>query len=471
MTQETYRVYSRVLKFGQRIGLRRLIETIVFGITIFAITLVYLYVITFAPIGSTGKYIFFPLGLFFELVLILSYIENHYYIDIFGENTNKLMSVLSVLSLVVIILYASIPSFYTLDPSSVHPQSIALIVLFFLLNIIETAYFLFSVPRTDRSNTFGLEYQFSILEKSLENKKLGDLHVDKAITKGLNALKRRVSEEGFWGDFSPTFETACVLELFNKLGYNEDTEWIISTEEGKKTVTLSKSIESLKAIVETAETIDDSYEQFFILYTLSLFDPTIFDKRNELVDEFFDSIFEETEWDFINKLNRFTPNLRSRTTPLHIMMSYVGDVTGNIKLLDKMANLFSASIDIVIKRGYARFSTSQTGKTPIEMFARMMLSLQDVRRAPSRRQQFVQAVVGTQFIEGSWAANIGTTGYVIQSLLPSETADSLPLKKAAIYLSAIQDKEGLWNASIEETTIALRALIGLQKIAEQEATV
>ncbi|MHA1217165.1 MAG: hypothetical protein ACTSSN_01175 [Candidatus Heimdallarchaeaceae archaeon] len=471
MTQETYRIYSRVLKFGQRIGLRRLIETIVFGISIFAITLVYLYVITFAPIGSTGKYIFFPLGLFFELVLILSYIENHYYIDIFGENTNKLMSVLSVLSLVVIILYASIPSFYTLDPTSVHPQSIALIVLFFLLNIIETAYFLFSVPRTDRSNTFGLEYQFSILEKSLENKRLGDLHIDKAITKGLNALKRRVSEEGFWGDFSPTFETACVLELFNQLGYNEDTEWIISTEEGKKTVTLGKSIESLKAIVETAETIDDSYEQFFILYTLSLFDPTIFDTRNELVDEFFDSIFEETEWDFINKLNRFTPNLRSRTTPLHIMMSYVGDVTGNIKLLDNMANLFSASIDIVIKRGYARFSTSQTGKTPIEMFARMMLSLQDVRRAPSRRQQFVQAVLGTQFIEGSWAANIGTTGYVIQSLLPSETADSLPLKKAAIYLSAIQDKEGLWNASIEETTIALRALIGLQKIAEQEATV
>ncbi len=471
MTQETYRIYSRVLKFGQRIGLRRLIETIVFGITIFAITLVYLYVITFAPIGSTGKYIFFPLGLFFELVLILSYIENHYYIDIFGENTNKLMSVLSVLSLVVIILYASIPSFYTLDPTGVHPQSIALIVLFFLLNIIETAYFLFSVPRTDRSNTFGLEYQFSILEKSLENKRLGDLHIDKAITKGLNALKRRVSEEGFWGDFSPTFETACVLELFNQLGYNEDTEWIISTEEGKKTATLGKSIESLKAIVETAETIDDSYEQFFILYTLSLFDPTIFDTRNELVDEFFDSIFEETEWDFINKLNRFTPNLRSRTTPLHIMMSYVGDVTGNIKLLDKMANLFSASIDIVIKRGYARFSTSQTGKTPIEMFARMMLSLQDVRRAPSRRQQFVQAVLGTQFIEGSWAANIGTTGYVIQALLPSETADSLPLKKAAIYLSAIQDKEGLWNASIEETTIALRALIGLQKIAEQEATV
>ncbi len=471
MTQETYRVYSRVLKFGQRIGLRRFIETLVFAITIFAITLVYLYVITFAPIGSTGKYIFFPLGFFFELVLILSYIENHYFIDIFGENTNKLMSVLSFISLVVIILYASIPGFYTLDPSRVHPQSIALIVLFFLLNVIETAYFLFSVPRTDRSNTFGLEYQFSILEKSLENKKLGDLHIDKAITKGLNALKRRVTEEGFWGDFSPTFETACVLELFNKLGYNEDTEWVINTEEGKKTVTLGKSIESLKAVVETAETIDDSYEQFFILYALSLFDPTIFDKRNELVVEFFDSIFEETEWDFINKLNRFTPNLRSRTTPLHIMMSYVGDVTGNIKLLDKMANLFSASIDIVIKRGYARFSTSQTGKTPIEMFARMMLSLQDVRRAPSRRQQFVQAVVGTQFIEGSWAANIGTTGYVIQSLLPSETADSLPLKKAAIYLSAIQDKEGLWNASIEETTIALRALIGLQKIAEQEATV
>ena len=66
------------------------------------------------------------------------------------------------------------------------------------------------------------------------------------------------------------------------------------------------------------------------------------------------------------------------------MMSYVGDVTGNIKLLDRMANLFVAAIDIVIKRGYARFSTSQTGKTPIEMFARLMLALHDIRRAPPR---------------------------------------------------------------------------------------
>ena len=104
MTQETYRIYSRVLNFGQRIGLRRFVETLVFGITIFAITLVYLYVITFAPMGPTGKYIFFPLGFFFELVLILSYIENHYFIDIFGENTNKLLSVLGIASLTVIIL-------------------------------------------------------------------------------------------------------------------------------------------------------------------------------------------------------------------------------------------------------------------------------------------------------------------------------------------------------------------------------
>ncbi|OLS32632.1 MAG: hypothetical protein HeimAB125_07020 [Candidatus Heimdallarchaeota archaeon AB_125] len=472
MTQETYRIYSRVLKFGQRIGLRRFVETLVFGLTIFAITLVYLYVITFAPMGPTGKYIFFPLGFFFELVLILSYIENHYFIDIFGENTNKLLSVLGIASLTVIILYASIPGFYievaTGDPlGRVDSISVALIVLFFLLNVIESAYFLFSIPRTDRSDTFGLENQFSLLEKSLETKRLAELNINKSMTKGLNALKRRVSEEGFWGDFNPTFETACVLELFNVLGYNEDTEWIINTEEGKKTVTLGKSIESLKAVVDTAETIDNSYEQFYVLYVLSLFDPTIFDTRIDLVTEFFDSIFEETEWDFINKLNRFTSNLRSRTTPLHIMMSYVGDITGNIKLLDKMANLFSASIDIIVKRGYARFSTSQTGKTPIEMFARMMLALHDIRRAPTRRQQFVQAVIGTQFIEGSWAANIGTTGYVIQSLLPSETADSLPLKKSAIYLAAIQDKEGLWNSSIEETTIALTALNGLKKLSEQ----
>ncbi len=468
MTQETYKIYSRVLKFGQQIGLRRIIETIVFAITIFAITLVYLFAITMAPIGPTGKYIFFPIGLFFEIVLILSYIENHYHWDIFGETSNKILTVITVVSLVIIILYSSIPGLYTTENGKVHPQTIALLVLFFMLNVIETAYFLFSIPRADRSDSFGLEYQFSLLEKNLENKKLSDLNLDKVITKGLNAIKKRVNEDGIWGDFSPVYESACVLELFNKLGYNEDTEWLVPLEEGKKTVKLGKSIESLRAIVDTTETIDTTYEHYFVLYALSLFDPTIFDSRVPEIDEFFDSTLEETEWDFINKLNRFTYNLRSRTTPLHVMMSYIGDVTGNIRMLDRMANLFVASIDIVIKRGYARFSTSQTGKTPVEMFARLMLALHDIRRAPTRRQQFIQAVIGTQFLEGSWAGNIGTTGYVILSLIPSESADSLPLKKAALYLAAVQDKEGLWGSNIEETTIVLKALIALKKMSEQE---
>ncbi|MCE7742791.1 MAG: hypothetical protein GOP50_10080 [Candidatus Heimdallarchaeota archaeon] len=468
MTQETYKIYSRVLKFGQQIGFRRLAETIVFGFTIFAITLVYIFAIAWAPIGPTGKYIFFPIGLFFEIILILSYIENHYHMDIFGENSNKILTIMSILSLVVIVLYAAIPGLYTTENGKIHPQTISLIVLFFLLNVIEIAYFLFSIPRASRSDSFGLEYQFSVLEKNLENKKLSDLNLDKAITKAINALKKRVNEDGLWGDLSPVYETACVLELFNKLGYNEDTEWIVPTEEGKQTVKLGKSIESLNAIVETAEAIDTSYEHYYILHSLSLYNPTIFDSRIPEIEEFYNSTIEDTEWDFINKLNRFTPNLRSRTTPLHVMMSYVGDATGNIKLLDRMANLFIAGIDIVIKRGYARFSTSQTGKTPIEMFARLMLALHDIRRAPTRRQQFIQAVIGTQFLEGSWAGNIGTTGYVILALIPSETADSLPLKKAALYLAAVQDKEGLWGANIEETTIALKALIALKNMAAQE---
>ncbi|GAH49001.1 unnamed protein product, partial [marine sediment metagenome] len=36
--------------------------------------------------------------------------------------------------------------------------------------------------------------------------------------------------------------------------------------------------------------------------------------------------------------------------------------------------------------------TSQTGKTPIEMFARLMRALHDIRRAPTKRQQFTQAI-------------------------------------------------------------------------------
>ena len=473
MTHETYRIYSRVLKFGQKIGLRRFIETVVFAITIFAITSVYFVVLTrtsdaagLSAFSAAGTYIFFPLGIFAEIALILSYIENRYQIDIFGDNINKFFGVFSVLSITVIILYSSIPALYL--NRELNAYNISIIVLFFLLAVIETGYFLYSSPRVERSETFGLEYQFSNMEKRLKDKKLIDLPIDKAINKGLVALKKRVSNEGLWGELSPVYETACVLDLFHKLGYNKDTEWQISTTEGKKNITLGKTIDSLEAIIDTTETIETSYEQFYVLYALSLFDPTIFDKRTQEIQDFYDSIFEETEWDFINKLNRFTPNLRSRTTPLHVIIAYVGDVTGNIKILDRMATMFSASIDIVIKRGYARFSTSQTGKTPIEMFARLMLALHDIRRAPTRRQQFIQAITGTQFIEGSWAGNVGTTAFVIQALIPSENADSIALKKAALYLAAIQDKEGLWGANIEDTTIVLKALVSLKRMAEQE---
>ena len=471
MTHETYKIYSRVLKFGQRIGLRRFIETIVFSISIFAITLVYFFVITrpedtVYSFSVYGKYIFFPLGLLAEIALILSYIENHYHVDIFGENTNRFFGILSVSSVVVIVLYAAIPGLYAFK--LINGRSLSLLVLFFLINVIETGYFLYSLPKADRSETFGLEYQFSRMERTLKTKRLNELPIDKAINKGLNALKKRVNEEGFWGELNPLYETACVIDLFNDMGYNPDTEWTVSSGEGKYQYRLGKTLESMKAIIETSETIETSYEQYYILHSVSLYDPTILDDRNQEIEEFYESIFEETEWDFINKLNRFTPNLRSRTTPLHFIMSYVGDVTGNIKLMDRLSSLYTASIDIVIKRGYARFSTSQTGKTPIEMFARLMLILHDVRRAPTKRQQFTQAIGGTQFLEGSWAGNVGTTGYVLQALIPSENVDSLLLKKGALYLAAIQDKEGLWGASIEETTIALKALLALQKMAEQE---
>ncbi|MHA1223024.1 MAG: hypothetical protein ACTSSG_07935 [Candidatus Heimdallarchaeaceae archaeon] len=471
MTQETYKIYSRVLRFGQRLGLRRLLETIVFSITVFSVTLVYLIILnpkedSFDAFSVAGTYVFFPLGIFAEIVIILSYIEHHYNLDIFGENANKFFGVFSIGSIVTIILYAAIPQLY--ETGSLSGRSLSLVVLFFLVAVIETGYFLYSEPRSDRSESFGLEHQFSRLEKRLTEKKLADLPLEKAISKGLVALKKRMSVEGLWGELNPIYETACVIDLFHSLGYNEDTEWMIATPEGKKAVKLGIAINNLNAIISTTERIESSYEQFFVLYSLSLFDSTIFDSRITEIEEFYQAILEETEWDFINKLNRFTPNLRSRTTPLHIIMSYIADVIGEIKVLDKLASLFAASIEIVIKRGYARFSTSQTGKTPIEMFARLMLALHDIRRAPTKRQQFIQAISGTQFLEGSWAGNVGTTAYVIQALIPSENTDSLYLKKAALYLLAIQDKDGLWAANIEETTIALKALIALKKMAAQE---
>ncbi|MHA2308775.1 MAG: hypothetical protein ACXABJ_05825 [Candidatus Heimdallarchaeaceae archaeon] len=263
MTHETYRIYSRVLKFGQKIGLRRFIETTVFAITIFAITSVYFVVLTrtaastgLSAFTAAGTYIFFPIGLFAEIALILSYIENRYQIDIFGDNINKFFGFFSFISITVIILYSSIPGLYL--NGQLNAYNISIIVLFFLLALIETGYFLYSSPRLVRSETFGLEYQFSNMEKRLKDKRLIDLPIEKAINKGLTALKRRVTEEGLWGDLSPVYETACVLDLFHTLGYNKDTEWIISTTEGKKTFALGQAIDNLETIINTAEHLNSS---------------------------------------------------------------------------------------------------------------------------------------------------------------------------------------------------------------------
>ena len=467
MTQETYKVYTRVLKFGLKLGLKRLIETIAFGITIFSITLIYFYFIMSSELSPIGKYIFFPLGVFTEIVLILSYLENHYQINVFGENANKLFSGISIIALSIIILYSTIPGLYEIK--EVLYGNVSLIVLFFLLTTIETGYFIFSIPRANLSEmTFGLEHQFKTLEKNLQNKKLKELPLEKAITKGIEALKIRITEDCLWGEIDSLYETAIVLDLFHSFGYKEDMEWIIPTAEGKKPIQLMKVIDTLKKIIETSETLELSYEQYKIIHSLSLYDTSILFPYKQQIDNFYDTITEETEWDFITKLNRFTAYLRSKTTPLHLIMCYVGDEIGNIRLLDKLANMFASSIEIVIKRGYARFSTSQTGKTPIEMFSRLMLALYDIRRPPIKRMQFAQAVSGQQFIEGSWAGNIGTTGYVIKALIPGENPDSIVLKKAALYLTAVQDKQGLWGANIEETVIALNALKSLKDLAEQE---
>ncbi|MHA1302935.1 MAG: hypothetical protein ACTSPI_04455, partial [Candidatus Heimdallarchaeaceae archaeon] len=396
----------------------------------------------------------------------LAYIENHYSLDIFGEFATKFFTILSIGSLLVIILYSSISSLYTNKQLS--GINISLIVIYFLLNVVETGYFLYSVPRGELTASFGMEKQFSILEKKLENISLASLPIEKAINKGINALKNRVSENGLWGELNPLYDTACVLDFFHGLNYDLDTPWFIHTEEGKKAISLKSSFDYLTTVIGTSDLIEITYEQFYILYALSLFDPSIFAPHYQEIENFKEQIKEETEWDFINLLNQFTPNIRSRTTPLHIAMAYVGDVIGDIDLLDKLAMIFTKSIDIIIKRGYSRFSTSKTGRTPIEMFARLMLTLYHIRRMPPRRQQFLKAVTQTQYIEGSWEDNIGTTGYVLQSVIPSENIDSITLKKGALYLAAMQDKEGLWGGNIEETVIALKTLIQLSKFIEEQ---
>ena len=72
---------------------------------------------------------------------------------------------------------------------------------------------------------------------------MGDLPINKAFDKGINALKKRINEEGYWGEISPIYETATVLELFYSLGYNIDTEWVMSTTEGKVAVTRAEKVE------------------------------------------------------------------------------------------------------------------------------------------------------------------------------------------------------------------------------------
>lgn len=468
MSKETYKVYSRVLNFGLHMGPRRLFETIVFGFSIFAITLVYLYFLIRTDLSAIGKYIFFPFGLLGEIILILSYIENHYQLNIFGEIATKFFTIIISIGLLNIILYAALPWLYTTQ--NIKGTNVALIVLFFVLTIVETGYFLYSVPRAELGEgSFGLEHQFKRLETRLSTKKLVEIPVDRFINRGINALKERIRfPELLWGDLDPMYETALVLDLFHYLGYTLDTEWVVEGEKGPTKVSIRNIVENLSVIVKNAEIIDINYRQFYILYALSLYDPTILDNRHDDINNFYEEIQEITEWDFINQLNKFTTNLRASTTPIHISMCYVADQIGHIPLLDKLASLFTTSIEVIIKRGYARFSASQTGKTPIEMFARLVLALHDIRRPTPRRQQFIKAVSSTQYLEGSWAGNIGTTGYVVQALLPNETAESILLKKAAVYLCAVQDNSGLWAGNIEETVIALKALIGIKKLAEME---
>ncbi|MHA1872833.1 MAG: hypothetical protein ACTSVB_01855 [Candidatus Heimdallarchaeaceae archaeon] len=466
MSYNIEKQYTRVIKYGMSLGVKRVFETIVFAISIFSMTFIYLYVLFTENVSAIGKYMFFPIGIFLEIVLILAYIENHYSIEIFGEIVTKFFTTLSILSLLMIIIYSSIPALYT--NKKLDGINISLLVIYFILVAVETGYFLYSVPRGELSESFGMEKQFSILEKKLKTINLNSLPIEKAINKGIETLKKKVSENGVWGSLNPLYETAIVLEFFHSQNYEIDSTWTIKTSQGKRPVSLKNSFDYISTIVDMLEETEISYEQLYILYVVSLFDPSTLDPHLNLIETFKNELKEETEWDFINSLNQFSPNVRSRSTPPHFIFAYIADVIGEIELLDRISLLFTKSIDIIIKRGYSRFSTSKTGRTPMEMFARLMLTLYHIRRMPPKRQEFLKAVQQTQFIEGSWEDDIGTTGYVIQSLIPSETIESMPLKKGTLYLLAMQDKEGMWNGSIEETITALKTLIQIKKfIGEQ----
>ncbi len=466
MSDDAYKVYTKVLKKGMNIGIRRIFETFVFAISIFAISMIYFYFLLYADLSATAKIIFFPIGIIYEIILILSYIENHYQFEIFSVQITKFFSYLGIFSILISILFSAISAFYT--NTTYRWLNTSLVLLFFLLTTIESGYFIFSVPRTEYSSSYGLEDKFKVLDNRLKSRKLSDLELEQAIEKGINNLKSRISNELMWGDLNPVYDTACVLDLFYSLGMDLNTKWTIQTEDGNKVIKLKNVFDNLHTLANTYDTLEMTYEQFFVLNALSLYDPTIFDDKTAEINAFLEKMKNETEWDFISRLNQFTPNVRYRSTPVELIMGPVADNTGNIQLLEQLAQLFTSSIDIIVRRGYSRFSASKTGKTPVEMFARLMLALHEMRRMPPTRPKFVQSITNSQYMEGSWASNVGTTGYVIQSLIPCEVTESLSLKKAGLYLTATQDNKGIWRGNIEETTIAIKALFKLTKMAEQE---
>ncbi len=455
MASEAHKTYTKVISYGMNIGLRRFIETIVFSSSMFFATIMYLYLII-GRFSSIGLYIFFPTGLLFIITLILSFIANRHGMDIFGEGSNRFLTFMSFIAIAITVVYAVFPALFV-NPIT-KTFDLSLVVIFYFLLLIQSMYFITSSTKTEASSTFGLEQKFKALEQKLEKRKISELKLEKVLNKGVEALKVRVSQEGFWGELNTLYETACVLHLFHVLEIGLDKEWAILTEEGKEPFKLKTAYDNLYSIITSEPMIEMKYEKFYVLYVLSLYDQSIVDRYVQYVEQYKQELKEINEYEIINRLNLFNPNQRSKTTPMSIIMANIADSLGEIGIIDKLSNLFLGSVDVILKRGYSRFSTSKTGKTPIEMFARLLITLQDIRRMPPKKSQFVQAFERIQFIEGSWSGNVGTTGYVIEALCYTENTESLSLKKAALYLAAIQDKEGLWGANVEETVIALIAI-------------
>jgi len=64
MSYNIEKQYTRVIKYGMSLGVRRVFETIVFAISIFSITFIYLYVLFTENVSAIGKYMFFAIGIF-----------------------------------------------------------------------------------------------------------------------------------------------------------------------------------------------------------------------------------------------------------------------------------------------------------------------------------------------------------------------------------------------------------------------